>query len=354
MNAPRSVCMLILVFCLVAHAQIITLEQRDGRTVSCMRSGLSSDLKDCGTMSDWYSYVFIGSITSVNPADADKDEKELQILPEELFHGNPPSPLKVVTSQSACLPKFSIGDRWLFFLNEREGRPLTLDYYGNSSLPIEGARSKVEVLRRLGTLRDRGLLRGRVENATFWGDPVPNLRVSLESVADKAQFSTTTDAPGSYEFQPLPAGEYKISVEPRGSTQFEDRGTLEVKSGACWDLTIKPRVPRSHIAGRVRRYDGSAVSNVPVLIIEEGEGGYRASKTDDTGYFDFDLSPGKYVIGIALPTTSSPTWKDSSCSGACGAVSADLYYPATHFRKEAVAIEVSADEKRGNIDFTIP
>lgn len=42
-----------------------------------------SDLNDCGFRSDWYAYIFVGSISAVVPAD--EDEKKVQITPEEVF-----------------------------------------------------------------------------------------------------------------------------------------------------------------------------------------------------------------------------------------------------------------------------
>ena len=67
-----------------AVAQMIELREVDGKTITCTRTGLSSDLKDCGVQSDWYSYVFVGSISAIKPVSS--DEMELQIIPEEVFH----------------------------------------------------------------------------------------------------------------------------------------------------------------------------------------------------------------------------------------------------------------------------
>ena len=62
-------------------AQIIEFREIDGRTIQCMHTGLTSDLKDCGANSYWYSYVFIGSISAI--VHADKGEEKLEIIPEE-------------------------------------------------------------------------------------------------------------------------------------------------------------------------------------------------------------------------------------------------------------------------------
>src|SRR5580704_221618 len=111
-----------------------------------------SDLKDCDVRSDWYAYVFVGSISAISRAP--KDEESLQITPEEIFHGDPPTPLAVLTSQGKCLPSLGVGDHWLFFLRKENGKPIVLDYYGNDSLPIASAKKQIETLRRLKTIGD--------------------------------------------------------------------------------------------------------------------------------------------------------------------------------------------------------
>jgi hypothetical protein len=73
-----------------AAAQIMDLREVDGKTITCTRTGLSSDLKDCGVRSNWYAYVLVGAISAISLTG--KDEKEIQIAPQEVFHGNPPLP----------------------------------------------------------------------------------------------------------------------------------------------------------------------------------------------------------------------------------------------------------------------
>ena len=339
-----------LLSCSIAEAQIIFLKQEGDKTTFCTHSGLFSDMKDCGTKSDWYSYVFVGSISSI--ASADNDEKELQITPEEIFYGNPSNSLKVRTSQVACLPKLSLGDRWLFFLKEEKSSPMLLDYYGNPSVPVDSARDEIQILRRLKTLGNQGLLQGSVQRGRFGDDaPVPQAQVVLESVPDKLQFFATTDSLGRYEFQPLPAGRYNVRVNPIDSFQ-PDGGTVSIRPGGCWDLTLR-RSPHAHIAGHIRRSNRSPVADVPVLILTEGQSGYTSTTTNERGYYDFDgLQPGKYVIGISFPDV--PAWKHSSCGGACDQPGASLYYPGTLSRSGALSISLEADERRDDIDFVIP
>jgi Carboxypeptidase regulatory-like domain len=337
--------------CSVTAGQIMGSKQVDGKTIQCMHTGLSSDLKDCGTQSDWYPYVFVGTISAVT---ATKDgEIELHIIPDEVFKGEPNNPLIVLTSQGACFPEIRAGDHWLFYL--RGGNPIVLDYYGNISRPVADALQQLETLRRLGTIGENGILRGRVRQGPFGqGDVIPKVHVIAHRATDDAQFIATTDTNGRYEFQPLPPGKYKLSMDPINSFQADD-ANIEVKSRQCWDLTLS-KAPRGHLGGHVQHSDGSPVPQVPVLITDEKGSWFETEMSDARGYFHREtLSSGKYVIGINLP--GEPTWKPSGCAGtpgACSVPKASLYYPGMRNRADALVINLATDEKRDDIDFTIP
>jgi len=331
-------------------AQIITVEKVGNKTVSCVHSGLWSGLNDCGVRSDWYAYVFVGSISAITPVE--KDEKELQIIPEEVFNGRPATPLTVLTSQAWCLPKLRIGDRWLFFLRNEEGKPIVLDYYGNDSLPFAHAQEKIETLRRLENIGDFGILRGQVvRGESFHGKAVPNARVIAQREADNLQFVATAGADGHYEFQPLPPGNYKIIVDHAGSRPPDD-SDIELSRGACWDLTLS-RSPHAQISGHVHFPDGSSVPNVDVILMSADNSSFNTTRTDARGYFTFEsLRPGEYVVGINLP--GAPPWKYAGCSGACDVPPAPLYYNGAAERSGALVIKLATDEKRDDIDFIAP
>jgi len=336
-------------FC-AATAQIVDMREVDGKTIQCVHSGLMSDLNDCGVRSDWYAYVFVGSISAVVPAD--KDEKKLQITPDEIFHGEPPSPLTVLTSQVACLPTLAVGDRWLFFLRRENNKPIILDYYGNISRPVARAQEQIKTLRRLTTIGDFGIVRGSVERGPGFSDKkvVPGAPVMASRKADSAQFFTTTNGNGHFEFEPLAPGKYDLTVDPIGSFHPDD-DSVEVTRGSCWDLTIS-QSPHAHIGGHLTHADGSPVAGAPVFIMDED--GYNTEKSDSNGYFHADgMRPGKYVVGINLP--DAPSWKYGGCGGAgCEAPPIYLYYPGMHNRSDALVIALADDEKRDDIDFTIP
>src|SRR5260370_277683 len=88
----------------IARAQITILEKIGDKTVACSHSGLTSSFKDCGVRADWYTYVFVGLISAVTPVE--NDEKQIQLVPEEVFLGTPGTALTVLTSQADCMREF--------------------------------------------------------------------------------------------------------------------------------------------------------------------------------------------------------------------------------------------------------
>jgi hypothetical protein len=331
---------------LSAAAQIIELRKVGDKTIGCTRSGLQSALKDCGVRSNWYSYVFVGSISATNPAD--NDETMLQLTPEEIFYGDPSTPLLVITSQGLCLPTLAVGDRWLFYLRKENGKPIVLDY-GSDSRPVEKAQQEIETLRQLKTFGDFGLLRGSVRRGNFGQSKVvPGAVVVASSKSDNTQFFATTDSNGHFEFAPLSPGAYKLTVDPIGSLRFDD-SSVDMKRGSCWDLAML-KYPHAQISGHVRHSDGSPVSEVPVLIINADGSVLSTLRADANGYFRSNgMIAGKYLVAI-----NSPGAPISFCAGACEIPPTALYYPLMQDRSGALAIELHEDEERNDIDFTIP
>jgi hypothetical protein len=334
----------------IAGAQIVSIYEKDGKTFTCVHSGLTSDLKDCGVQSDWYTYVFVGSISSIIPAKG--DEKRVQVIPEEVFSGEPASPLTILTSQAPCLPDLAMGDRWLFFLRKEDGKPIVLDYGGNDSRPVAHAQEQIETLRRLKTLGNFGILRGTVARGGYLQrKAVPNARVVARGASEDMQFVATTDSDGNYEFLPVPPGKYSLTADPVGSFQ-PDEGGANVTRGSCWHVTLS-RSPHAELAGHIRRSDGSPLPEVDVLIMSEDETWFTTPRADERGYFHTDsLRPGKYVVGINLP--GAPPWKLGGGAGAgLDIPTASLYYPGVQSRSVALAITQAEDEKRDDIDFIV-
>lgn len=332
----------------MSNAQIVMIKRYNGKQIECVHSGLSSDLKDCGVKAWWYTYVFIGRIMSIAPADG--GEKTLEIDPVEIFHGDPHGPLTVLTSQVDCLPPLSVGARWLFYLRKKKGKPIVMDYYGNDSLPVAEAKGHIKTLRRLQVIGNRGIVRGAVRRGEFGdGSAVADATVIARGGADDDRYAASTNKDGRYEFPPLRVGSYTISAESVGGFR-PDSAKLNVSRGACWDLTLD-RMPHGRISGFVRYSDGTPVKGAEVMLLDLGNSTYETTDLDKTGGFQFDdEEAGKYVVAVRLP--GGPVWKYESSSGP--PPKASLYFPDTPFRSEAETIDLRRDEKVGNIDFTIP
>jgi hypothetical protein len=230
--------------------------------------------------------------------------------------------------------------------------------YGSRSSPVEFAKEEIETLRRLRTLSNQGLLRGDIKRGN-WVDgdetSVEHALVVAERLpdnkgGDKGRFVATTDEAGHYEFQPLPAGKYRVGADLSGAFQV-DPETVGIKAGQCWDVKLRES-PHALIEGHVRSSNGSPLAEIPVIIFK-GEQGYHTSKTDKAGFYRFDsLQPGTFVIGINFP--GAPPWKHASCGGACERPEVSFYYPGSYRRSDAISIQLGNNEKRLDINFVIP
>lgn len=343
--------LVLLFFVRVAPAQIFEDRDIGGKTVLCMHSGLFSDRKDCGGNTNWYSYVFVGSISAIHPAD--NDEKQIQVTPEEVFYGTPEAPLTLLTNQGLCLPPLNVGDHWLFFLRKERDKPITLDYYANDSRPVADAQDQIEILRHLQSIGDLALLRGTVKRGDSLSEEnVPNATVIARRKSDGAQFWVAANAEGKYEFQPLPPGDYELTATPVAGYQ-PDESSVDLKGGSCWDLTLK-RSPHGVIGGHVKLLDGSPASNVGVVILSSSNDWYETAATDKNGYFEFDSqSAGEFVVGVNFPP--NPDWVGGGGAGEGVKIpAASLFYPGVGSRSNAGIIKLSTDEKREDVDFVIP
>ena len=344
----------LLIFANVSCAQIVEARQIDGKQVWCAHSGAMSIGGDCGGKANWYAYVLVGTISAITPAA--NDEKQLEIVPEEVFHGNPDSPITVLTSQGLCLPKMEVGDRWLFFLRKENGKPIVLDYYGNDSRPVAEADRQIDVLRRLKTVGDAAIIRGRVlQSYSPKQSPVPQATVRAHLQTDDRQFLATTDQDGYYEFQPLPPGRYSFSVDPVGSLRFDDSAPASwpVSAGSCFDLTLLA-FPHAELGGHVRRMNGSPISRAEVIITRvNNNSGYSSAYTDENGHYSVNsLKPGNYLVGVNLPGSRPSQSKDPK-TGVITPV-ATRYYRDAADASSAMPISLADGDKRDDIDFLIP
>lgn len=332
-----------------AAAQVITVETVGGKTVACMHTGLTSAVEDCGAHANWYNYVFVGLISKVTPLD--NGEKEIQIVPEEVFWGEPATSMNVVTSQAACMHELKAGDKWLFYL--RKNNPIVLDYYANDSLPYSDAQEQIATLHQLEEIGDVGILRGRVIRTESSGARgVPNAQVVAIRQPKSERFACLTGPDGRYEFEPLPAGTYKVVVQPIESYQPDD-AEINLVAGTCRDVTLS-RSPHARISGSILRSDGTPIPNLGVVLIRSDNSSYVTTQTDGSGKFMFDSQePGQYVLGLNYP--ASADWFDGGGAGPGVKIPpASLFYPGALDRSNSSIIQLASDEKLDKVDFVVP
>lgn len=346
-------------------AQEIPIIKADPSFLGCMILYAGpADQFDCGLDKLNNAYVLVGTITAVHPAQG--REKFVEIAADEVFLGDPGSSITAVTSQGSCFEHLEPGQQWLFYLRNIEGK-VVLDYNLQQSAPIGESALRLETLRRMKALVGSGLLRGRVERELFTpasdddggnqkGDAnaVADARISAVRQSDNATFHTTSEKDGSYEFQPLPVGDYRVDVDRIGS--FHPAGSFaEIREGECRVLVLH-NSSEARTSGHVRLPNGEPAVKANVLLIDADGSRINIQTTNAEGGFDFsEYEPGSYVIG-ALPP-GAPDLNIGSCGGANCAdnLPADLYYFGnTRLRNAALVIKLGVDERREDVEIVLP
>jgi hypothetical protein len=331
----------------------------------CMTiSGGPADQFDCGLDKLNNAYVFVGTISAVHPAS--EKEKYVEIVPNEVFLGDPGHSITALTSQGSCFEHLEASQQWLFYLRNIDGKIL-LDYNMQESAPVGEVGPRLETLRRMKSLVGTGLLRGRVQRELFAsssddddGDKeedvnaVSGASITAVRQSDHAAFHTVSGQDGSYEFQPLPVGDYEVAVSPIGS--FHPVGSFaDIEEGECRELILH-NSPEARISGHVRWPDGKPAVKAQVLLVDADGSGFDIQTTNEEGGFDFsDQEPGSYVVGARQP--GAPELAVGGCGGAGCAdyLPADLYYfGSTALRNAALVIKLGVDEKRDDVEIVLP
>lgn len=361
----RDFCLAALLVLLVVcgtscRAQQAPIGKTDDNLLECAISYAGpADQFDCGLDKLNNAYVFVGTIVAVRPAP--KNEKYVEIVPNEVFLGAPGDSIAALTSQGSCFEHLDPGQQWLFSLRNAGGKVL-LVYNDQSSAPVTEMRSRLETLRRLKKMEGTGLLRGTVERELFDDDgseesdanPVAGARITAVRKSDQATFDTISGKDGSYEFQPLPVGEYKVEVDPIGSFHPAD-GFVDIEESGCRALILH-NSSGARISGHVRWSDGKPAVNADVFLIDADGSGLNLDTTSEDGGFSFsDWAPGSYIIGARRP--GAPELKVDACGGAGCAdhLPPDLYYFGnTALRNAALVIKLGVDETRDDVEIVLP
>lgn len=272
--------------------------------------------------------VFIGKVLSVrsveNETTGDVHTRQARFQVEACFKGDKKSEFIVGTSLSTCGIRFGVGERYLVFARAvgKENRFFTGVCSGThevSESAAEIAFLKFQASRKTGTFvmgqvsRDlEDLSKGEVEHGSFG-----NVKVVLQN--GERKFESRADANGRFWFEGVPAGNYKVSLDPmpdKTRLEFFTRhirrdyqktpGRLVVSGQVGLSLEVNVRRAYGQITGRIIRPEGANIRpgelelvladrNVPMPL----KLWHRTARIDPDGNFRFERVPaGTFVIGF--------------------------------------------------------
>ncbi len=329
------------------RAQILEVREKDGRQIMCGTSGLFGFGSFCGLDNDFYSYIFLGTVLSVEPGG--NNESRIRFHVDERFRGDPPAEVAAVTNQGECMPDFHPGDRWLAYLRYEKARGQVIAYENDSKL-LKGAEAELDRLRLLAKLDHAGLVSGDVNMPPAedqdWNKsaPVAHYEVTLTSKSDGRTYRIFTDENGRFAFDPLPAGEYLMNAATRQGIWTADEGSIEIKPHGCMRYNVDLR-PDGLIAGRVTARDGKPMKNLLVKAVPVGNDGVRISGwTDNEGRFTLHgVWPGQYLVGFGGDPGSSADIDKL-----------EVAFPGVRAMDKAIAVELGNAEHRGGINIVMP
>src|ERR1700692_704606 len=109
-----AVLILVLASLCAATAQLVEGRKYKGNDVTCVHSGIArTNGTDCGT--EGYARVFTGTVKSA--FDIGETDTLLQLIPDEVFLGEPASEVMAFTNQACLRREILAGQRWLFYLH---------------------------------------------------------------------------------------------------------------------------------------------------------------------------------------------------------------------------------------------
>jgi hypothetical protein len=160
--------------------------------------------------------------------------------------------------------------------------------------------------------------------------PVRRAKVSLTGGSGAARV-TATDTAGTFRFDPLPAGDYRVTVQKPGFV------TLEAAASSESTMTLERA---GAIEGTVVDGAGEPLINVSVYALQLQDGGeprpVAIVRTDDLGrYRMHSLPAGDYYVEAAPHEAHQ------------------AFYPAASVLEDAKPVRVSLGRDTGSIDFTL-
>ncbi len=129
------------------------------------------------------------------------------------------------------------------------------------------------------------------------GDPVENATVTVGGENLSRNYTTSTDADGTYSVDTVPVGSHTITV--RSDTYQATSESVVIESGdtATVDLSVEPR--NGTIGGVVTAADtGDPIQNVTIRL-EDDSSAVTTVTTGADGTYEASVAPGYYVVNVA-------------------------------------------------------
>lgn len=307
---------------------------RFGLILALLCLGLNGDLFACSCVGPQrpcenlrHDAVFAGRVVETVPTrhQADKQDSwyagySMRFAVDEAFRGSLGTEVMIETGTGGgdCGTPLKPGDKYLIFAYRTEkGELWTGLCNGNQRLTDNPEAEKILELFRTLTKEDTGTIFGAVRQTKVgWKDddigddsPAPTKKLLLHAVSDGYSTFTHTTEKGTFEFQGLPPGKYKINPElPDGldfDHEYPEHYEAEILGGACAQIDFRLQ-PATRIRGRLVLPPGTPdrvieVVALPVQLKKVNQFSGKYTFTDEDGRFDlWPLPPGDYYIGVNI------------------------------------------------------
>jgi len=272
--------------------------------------------------------VFAGRVIETLPArhTADKPGSyypgySMRIAVDEAFRGSLGTEVIIETGSGGgdCGTPLEPGDKYLIFAYRNDkGELWTGLCSGNQRLTGNPDAEKILQLFRTLTKTDAGTIFGFVwQSKVGWRDddvgdnspPQPMKKLLIHAVSDGYTTFTQTTEKGTFEFQGLPPGKYKINPELPGGLDFDheypEHYQAEVSGGACAEISFHLQ-PVTRIRGRLILPPDAPdrtieVVALPVQLKKINQFSGKYAFTDENGRFElWPLPPGDYYLGVNI------------------------------------------------------
>jgi protocatechuate 3,4-dioxygenase beta subunit len=122
---------------------------------------------------------------------------------------------------------------------------------------------------------------------------------TIVSVNDANSDNTTTDSSGNYSLS-IPAGTYNVQVTPPSGSGFTSAVAVNqnISANTVINFVLVPSGTVT-LSGHVLDGIGQPLANQTVAIAPSGTGNYVSSTTDSNGNYNFQVTPGNYLIRVS-------------------------------------------------------